>query len=82
MPYYEARVSVTRVTTLRCNAATKQEAMDSLEAQISCWDGYSGYEIISIKESQSIKYKSVFQAYGKPSWKDRPPGKVNKEEVK
>lgn len=61
MTYWEAKVSVTRVTKISAHGNTTQEAIESIKAQASCWDGYVGIEIMAIGEKKPIKYKSFMQ---------------------
>lgn len=68
MTYYEAKVSATRITTIQAHGKNKEEAMESIMAQMACWDSYVGGEIIEIHEKDPIKYKPIMGVAGKPSW--------------
>lgn len=78
MPYYEAQVSVTRTTTISAHGKNPEEARESILAQMSSWDSYVGGEILEIHEKEPIKYKPIMEVYNKPTWRDRPPGKIKK----
>lgn len=76
MAYYEAKIRVTRETTVHSYGETRKEAGEGVIAQVKTWDGYSNPIILSMEE-KSKTYGSVMDDLPKyRPVKATPPGKV------